>query len=373
MIVDGMKKCSKCGEWKPLSEFYKRKERKSGYNSWCIDCCKDRYVKKQYPKPVRQRNYKDNKIGFKFCRSCGIEKPISEFYKKSSAKDGLDYRCKDCVNEKYNTTHPNVKHKEHHICKTGYSFCTKCKTEKQDDEFFKNSDGKPRSWCKKCVREYNISRSDEISEYGKKYREENKEWIQEYLTTNSEHIANKKSEWYYKDREYQLLKSLEYRILNKNEISERRSIWYFNNIEENRERSRIYRINNREAIAKRMSEYQKTPSGRAASSRINHNRRCKNGCVENTLTARQWEKILERQNYACDDCKREFNETLKPTKDHAIPLHFKWFGLTFGNTVALCQSCNSRKNNRVYFIRWVYELSPEVLNGSTTNSTPTNS
>lgn len=372
MIVDGTKKCSKCGEVKPLEEFYKRKQRKCGYNSWCISCCKERYVNKQYPKPVKQRNYKDNKPGFKFCRLCGEEKPISEFYKKSSSKDGLNYRCKTCVNEKYNITHPNVKHKEYHICKNGYSFCTKCKTEKQNNEFFKNSDGKPRSWCKKCVREYNISRSNEISEYSKKYREKNKERIQEYLTINSEYIASKKSEWYYKDREYQILKAFEYRILNKNEISKRRSISYFNNVEENRERSKIYRINNREAIAKRMSTYKKTPAGRAAVSRINHNRRCKNDCVKNTLTARQWEKILERQNYICDDCRRSFDKKLKPTKDHAIPLHFKWFGLTLGNTIALCQSCNSKKYNHTYFIKWAYELSPEALNGTITSTTSTN-
>jgi hypothetical protein len=33
----------------------------------------------------------------KICSKCGIEKPVSEFYKNRSRKDGLCYRCKDCA------------------------------------------------------------------------------------------------------------------------------------------------------------------------------------------------------------------------------------------------------------------------------------
>lgn len=32
----------------------------------------------------------------KFCSKCGQEKPVSEFYKDKSAKDGLGYYCKIC-------------------------------------------------------------------------------------------------------------------------------------------------------------------------------------------------------------------------------------------------------------------------------------
>jgi hypothetical protein len=38
-------------------------------------------------------------IKTKVCRKCGRELPLSEFHKKSSAKDGLQPFCKECSNK----------------------------------------------------------------------------------------------------------------------------------------------------------------------------------------------------------------------------------------------------------------------------------
>jgi hypothetical protein len=35
-----MKRCSKCGETKPLSEFFRNKSRKDGFQNWCKTCVK---------------------------------------------------------------------------------------------------------------------------------------------------------------------------------------------------------------------------------------------------------------------------------------------------------------------------------------------
>ena len=35
----------------------------------------------------------------KFCSKCKQEKPLSEFYKDSSRKDGFEYHCKECQNK----------------------------------------------------------------------------------------------------------------------------------------------------------------------------------------------------------------------------------------------------------------------------------
>ena len=40
-----------------------------------------------------------NKTGIRKCTKCGLEKHISEFYKSNSSKYGLSSHCKRCANE----------------------------------------------------------------------------------------------------------------------------------------------------------------------------------------------------------------------------------------------------------------------------------
>ena len=59
------KKCPKCGETKPISSFYKSKQRKDGYRCYCISCQKKdaKYIQDYYPEIIRgyskKRYYKD--------------------------------------------------------------------------------------------------------------------------------------------------------------------------------------------------------------------------------------------------------------------------------------------------------------------------
>lgn len=50
------KKCSKCGEVKPINEFYKQKSHKDGCQSYCKNCC-SQWGKLYYQKnPEEQKN-----------------------------------------------------------------------------------------------------------------------------------------------------------------------------------------------------------------------------------------------------------------------------------------------------------------------------
>lgn len=81
-----IKRCTKCKEDLPISHFYLYKE---GHRaSWCNGCMR------AYQK--EKRNLPDPKLTLKVCRSCRLEKPISNFYKCCQTKDGYATQCKSC-------------------------------------------------------------------------------------------------------------------------------------------------------------------------------------------------------------------------------------------------------------------------------------
>lgn len=57
----------------------------------------------------------------KKCAKCKAIKGISEFNKLSRASDGLNYRCKDCCNNYYNSLYPKIKDKKIESSKVRYA------------------------------------------------------------------------------------------------------------------------------------------------------------------------------------------------------------------------------------------------------------
>ena len=105
------KKCPCCGENKPLTQFYKAKNRKDGHQVYCKVC-----INKKHKKNV-EKNKEKNKSGGhniskeKKCPSCGRILLISEFYCDNSASDGHYTYCKKCVNDKQHCDYMNNKQK----------------------------------------------------------------------------------------------------------------------------------------------------------------------------------------------------------------------------------------------------------------------
>jgi hypothetical protein len=98
-----LKVCSSCKLEKSLENFGKDRSREDGLDHRC-KICKNGQLRKNYRlhHPEKLEKYKAN-LGFKFCRNkrcrlIGIEQPISNFGKKASAADGLDWWCRECVN-----------------------------------------------------------------------------------------------------------------------------------------------------------------------------------------------------------------------------------------------------------------------------------
>jgi len=104
--------------------------------------------------------------------------------------------------------------------------CTKCKVDKPLNEFSKEKSGKDglRSNCKSCEKEYNKkyrqANRDKVLESKKKWRQENKEKAKEYRQANKEKTKEYHKEWYQANKEQQKEYGKEYRQANKERLKE---------------------------------------------------------------------------------------------------------------------------------------------------------
>lgn len=89
-----MKKCSKCEHIKDSSEFNKsNKNHKDGLFPHCKACQSTYY--KAY-NAARKAAGPRVTYQYKICRDCGLERPISQFGKKSTSLDKHNIYCKPC-------------------------------------------------------------------------------------------------------------------------------------------------------------------------------------------------------------------------------------------------------------------------------------
>lgn len=169
------KKCSICEDVKPLSDFGKNKTMKDGHRYECFECRRNKRTK--IKKVVPQ--------GFKKCGKCKNIKVISEFGVCIGTKTGLTSSCKSCLKEKhfiqYRKTHI-IKIKE--ILPESQKRCCKCKEIKlkKDFHFSKQKKDELKSYCKKC-------RSEGCDRNNEKRRLYINEWTNEYNKKNPHKVA----------------------------------------------------------------------------------------------------------------------------------------------------------------------------------------
>jgi 5-methylcytosine-specific restriction endonuclease McrA len=89
--ADNLKRCSKCGELKPRTEFYRHKSKSDGLHSACKQCdfvYRLLHGKVQYVVALPPET--------KICPQCDVLRPFSDFAKDKTQKDGLQTRCREC-------------------------------------------------------------------------------------------------------------------------------------------------------------------------------------------------------------------------------------------------------------------------------------
>jgi hypothetical protein len=92
------KRCPKCGEVKPVSEFHKAVNKVDGYSTFCKKCNKSSSV--QYRNKVADREFEDiQPMGKKTCYKCKRRLLVKEFNFSRSSYDGLSSLCRECGKE----------------------------------------------------------------------------------------------------------------------------------------------------------------------------------------------------------------------------------------------------------------------------------
>lgn len=220
-----MKTCTKCGEAKEFSEFYKMKNSKDGYEYSCKECISIRRKEirenpiLQLQKAVRSSVIVENKILFKenkiICSGCKNIFFIS---------DTRDNYCKDCMRkmqQKYNNKEESKKLRRANCYK--YSLKNKEKRNEYWKEYYEKNKEKIIEKTIEYSKKYREENKSEVLEKEKKYREKNKEKIKE--------------------------NSKKYLEENKEKAKERAKIWKKENKEKVKEYQRQYRLKRKEAIS----------------------------------------------------------------------------------------------------------------------------
>ena len=167
----------------------------------------------------------------KRCSKCGIEKGLSEFAKDNSRKDGYRSQCKACIKEYNDANKEKTKEyiKEYHKAnkekKREYYEVNKERI-KEREKIYREANKEKRKERDKVYREANKEKKREWYEANK---ERIKERDKEYYEVNKERIKEKKREYYEVNKEYykEYHKEYykEYREANKEIIKEKNNAY----------------------------------------------------------------------------------------------------------------------------------------------------
>jgi hypothetical protein len=104
-MTEGMKRCTKCGQSRPLNEFSKHSTCADGYGVYCRKCSTIQMREyRKTPAEKRSRFLLHERVKntlttlTKCCNRCKQEKPLDAFYKRATNLDGHHGECKKCFN-----------------------------------------------------------------------------------------------------------------------------------------------------------------------------------------------------------------------------------------------------------------------------------
>jgi len=168
----------------------------------------------------------------------------------------------------------------------------------------------------------------------------------QYYQKNKESIKEYQKRWRKNNPEHRKEYDKKYRLEHRKQIEEYKKQYQKDNPEYMKGYMKKYCIKNKENHNKYNRIWQKTEKGKANSQRGKVKRKASEREIINTLTSYEWIDILKQYKFRCAYCGKEFTLYDRPTRDHIIPIS-KGGDNIKENIVPACQSCNSKKHNKL--------------------------
>ena len=97
LLEGGEKQCPECGKIKPAGEFYKTIHQSSGRSSWCKECTRNARRNRYYAQKIERIKKGGRGVtATKRCSKCGEVKPLEEFRRDRSRKLGRFSQWREC-------------------------------------------------------------------------------------------------------------------------------------------------------------------------------------------------------------------------------------------------------------------------------------
>jgi hypothetical protein len=314
-----MKRCNKCGEEYPATEYYFRRhsQNQSGYRNPCKQC---RGVSFGNP----PNSTKASTPGYRKCTGCGTEYPATTeyFYKHKKSRTGLTGQCITCRKSKvaqHRLANPDAvreRKRKYHI--------------QHRDQI----NARSREWYRKN-REYSLRRSREWRESN---REHYRQYKRGYYLANAEYIRARAERYYANNRDKVIAYQHEYRLNNLERIRLVKQAYRRRNAAAISERGRRFRAENKERIAQQQRRYRiMNPEKILAHSR---NARARKRNAPGWHTANDVKQQYEAQKGLCWWCGDYVGGRYHV--DHRIPL--KKGGTNYPDNICVsCPKCNLSK------------------------------
>jgi len=287
----------------------------------------------------------------KRCSTCGELKPLSEYHTARKAKDGLMYACKICV---IAATHAYAAKRKEQFAAEGVDNnprrCARCKVVKDADEFYIASrmKGGRAKWCKACLLAHRDTHRDEESERTRKWAEEHPERVkqrhQEYYIANRERAIAASREYHRANRDSALVRQRAYYERHRAKMLEQSKEYRLAHHEEYITYGRNYYQHNRDRSIQKAREWaNKNPERHRMTKRIaRHRRRVRLAKAGGSFTVQDVLDLFEAQQGLCAYCATPLTDY---QIDHKVAIARG--GSNHPENLALaCPPCNRRKSAR---------------------------